>query len=635
MTTPSSVRRSTMREALFASAALFCLFAFLTLGLNAQEAKKDKAPGKAREENVGEEFLRSSIELAGYTRPGTPPDKVSEDGKIIATAFGDANMKKFKILGATIYFAVFKNMGEEGDTFGTGMPHFDRRFDAGRSFKDAYSPRFDKKAKYLYLYQIVNDRFLNPHITEVKGANKEGQIRNPLFDPELKADVTASIPRTENIHQFALKLLVDPRFITSWGHFRDSGFTADVVDVDNSGKPVKEVVDDGKKKVERTRAIRLAFSYLPAITTKLPYPAYHEMAKPISLGDLEKGFGVGSSSLNLKESKAYNDLKQVAGQIGKDNVKWAAFVDRLIKSADARRDPDFVQVNYPTINPNDPNDPAIPGPDHRHFVDEVAYSTFRVTWLPGKSLKQGERSVLVGFTTDLPPVFAPVRTDNDKSAEVGKELQLSGGPFGADKLEQPKPHNPKEFFTAFHDTLVIDSAISFTQAGGEGSGSGSAYGTVPTPTPPPPPSDSGPGGAGITGGFSNLGGSSGGGAGGIAFPVFTTGFARQGGIGGGGGGGTGGGQGTPTQTQTGTQSGNPVVNFNATLINQQQQQQQQQQEQEQNQNQHQNNNRHGHRGHVVPAPASLLLGLLGLPGLLLLRRRKTAEQATETAKTLA
>ena len=155
------------------------------------------------------------------------------------------------------------------------------------------------------------------------------------------------------------------------------------MDVDTSGRPVKNVVDDGKNKIERDREIRLAFSIMPAITTKLPHPAYKEQAKPISLGDLENGFGVANSGLNIKESKAYSDLKLVAGQIAKDNVQWASFVDRLIRTADKGRDPDFVQVNFPKIDPNDPLDPGIPGPEYnRHFPDEVAYSVFRVTWLP-------------------------------------------------------------------------------------------------------------------------------------------------------------------------------------------------------------------------------------------------------------
>ena len=36
-----------------------------------------------------------------------------------------------------------------GDTFGTGLADFDRRFEPGASFTDAVSPRIDKKAKFL------------------------------------------------------------------------------------------------------------------------------------------------------------------------------------------------------------------------------------------------------------------------------------------------------------------------------------------------------------------------------------------------------------------------------------------------------------------------------------------------------
>jgi hypothetical protein len=602
---------------------------------------------------------RSSIELAGYTRPGSPPDVVNDDGKILAPAFGGKDMKKFKVLGATIYFCVFKNVGADGDTFATGMADLDRRFNAGRSFTDAYSPRFDDKAKYLYLYQIVNDRYLNPQATPVKGQEKEGAVRNPLFDPNVKADLTTSIPATDPVQQFALKLLVDPRFITSWGHFRDAGFAANVVDVDNAGEPVKEVVDDGKK-VQRDREIRLAFSYLPAITTKLRYPAYKEMAKPIPLGDLEKGFGVTNSGLNLKESKAYSDLKLVAGQIGKDNVQWASFVDRLIKTADQGRDPDFVQINYPKVDPNNPSDPGMPGPGYRHFADEVAYSMFRVTWLPGKSLKQGERSVLVGFTTDLPPVYAPVRADNDKSAEAGKELQLSGGPSGnVEKDGKPFADvGNKQHFTAFfgNDARAEADETFFTQAGG-GEGSGSAFGTVPTPSPPPPPSPAGGSGGGGSGASmggmgggapGGGGGGTGGGGGGFASPGWATGISRSigafgGGSGGDSGGGSGSGSATPTQQQASQNFGaqGQTINFNVNLTNQQQQQQQQWQLQHQHQKQDQGNNNnnhhgHGHHGHVVPAPASLLLALLGLPGLWFLRRRKPAVPAPDiSAATLS
>jgi hypothetical protein len=98
----------------------------------------------------------------------------------------------------------------------------------------------------------------------------------------------------------------------------------------------------------------------------------------------------------------------------------------------------------------------------------------------------------------------------------------------------------------------------------------------------------------------------------------------------------------PTQNQQGSNQANAnnanlvnvIVNFDASLINQQKQNQNQNQHQHQhqhqNQHQHQRGHGHGHKGHVIPAPASLLLGLLGLPGFLLLRRRKTTDEMPAT-----
>src|SRR5262249_44749056 len=141
-----------------------------------------------------------------------------------------------------------------------------------------------------------------------------------------------------------LKLLVDPRYMTSWGHFRDAGFAANVVDKDAAGNPVKNAVDEGKKKIEVDRVIRLAFSYMPAIVTRIPDPAFNRRARSHPLGELDTGFGVDGASINLKESRAYSELTNVVGKIGADNVKFASFVEGLVKAAGAAREPDVVQL---------------------------------------------------------------------------------------------------------------------------------------------------------------------------------------------------------------------------------------------------------------------------------------------------
>ncbi len=405
-TTPSNSRRFTIKKGLLASAALFCLFTFLTLGLNAQEAKKDKVVEKKAEAR------RASIEVSGYTRPGNPDDKFTGEGELIRQlGFEGEGVKKFKIMGGTVYFAVFKNTGlVEGDTFGTGMASFDAKFEAGRSFQDSMSPRYDKNAKYLYLYQIVNDRNLDPRINQVKGAKGDGGIKVPLFDPNVKVDAKTAPPVTEDIASFALKLITDPRYITSWGHFRDSSFAATVVDVDGGDK-----------------IIHIAFSYLPAVVTKISHPAYSRRARSHSLGELAAGFGVEQGSLNIKESKAYGDIKLLAGQAGKDNIAWASFAEAILKATDAVKEPEYVQLMYLSNEERAALSvaPIIPGSAPELLEDEITRAIFRVDWRKANLLKQGSRSVVFGFTTDLPPVSAPIRIDTPKAALVSEGLRLA------------------------------------------------------------------------------------------------------------------------------------------------------------------------------------------------------------------
>ncbi len=238
MTTRLNEPKSTRRVAVFATLASFGLFAAFAFTADAQEPAK----GKDKDDKAAAE-RREAIVETGYTRPGNVDDKYVRDGEIVPTAFKGADVKKFKIMGGTVSFAVFKNNSlVEGDTFSTGMPNIDNKFRTGRSFKDSYSPRYDTKAKYLYLYQIVNDRGLDGKAAQAKG---EPAVGYAFGNPKAK------VPVTDDIASFALKLLVDPRYITSWGHFHDAGFAANIVDVDLNGKVVKQVVDKVGNKSHR------------------------------------------------------------------------------------------------------------------------------------------------------------------------------------------------------------------------------------------------------------------------------------------------------------------------------------------------------------------------------------------------
>src|SRR5437588_10847497 len=141
-------------------------------------------PSQGRSDYLNQPLRR----YTGYTRPGSPPDQVSRDGKIIFVA-DDPDERK-KAIGGTVYFTVLdRAKGAEGDTWGTGFKNFDLNFVRGGMFEGGASPGLDTSARYLYLYQTVNDR------------GTDGVVTNT-----------------------AIRLLVEPKSITSWGYFSGIGF---------------------------------------------------------------------------------------------------------------------------------------------------------------------------------------------------------------------------------------------------------------------------------------------------------------------------------------------------------------------------------------------------------------------------
>ena len=544
----------------------------LSFGLTSQAQDKDKDKDKDKKDgpapvkpaiDAGKDAkdakgdtpqyrLRNAV-MMGYSRPGSPDDPI-KNGKEVPIAFVN---DKDKILGGTVYFMVLERIGADknaADTWGTGMGDFDGRFTPGRNFDGGVSPRLDTKAKYIYLYQVVNDRGLEPQAIAPAGFNAV---------------------RAEDIAGFGLKLLVDPRYITSWGHFQGSAFNAVAKDR-NQINTVKAAADGAET------SIRLAVSANPSIVAELPNHRFMYRSPAYSLGKLAGTMELGTDVENLK--KSFNDeyLNKNQGAI------TAAFVANELKAAtEGAKEPSFVQLMYFAGEEQLPIGAVVND-------EEAARAMFRVDWRGGSAVKLGQSSVVFGFTSDVPPVHEAIGIADAEAALRGSGIRQ----------------------------VLADDNITPAAA------PGTAPGTAPTPSGP----SAGGGGAILgAGGIASMGGTPGGGGGGLGFPGGAIGaappaFAGGGGIGGGTGSGTGNGTTTPTtattqtQAQTGSQQGGQTVNFAATLINQQQQQQQQKQLQFQLQNQQNNQNHHHHN--VVPAPASLLLGLLGLPGLFMLRRRQ-------------
>jgi hypothetical protein len=582
----------------FVRGILFTLFGTLVVGgfclhAAAQEGKKGpdegKKPGKEAKEEEGmfgglAEVGRSrSLVRSGYTRPGNPPDTITDKGTINHVAFA----KDFKGLGGTVYFMVLQLTGKEGDAWGAGMDRFQNTFVPGIDFDQSHSPGLDTKAKYLYLYQVVNDRGMEP-LTIRPAANTEVGV----------------VPLAST----TLRLRVDPRYITSWGHFKGVGFTMNAPDRTMTGEtPGAAQGAEAKSKI-------IAVSATPPIIEELSEKMFKFRSPAYPLANL---LGLDSATRNLKGLVAVADLeKQVA-----KGVAVAAWGRQLLQASKAAREPSYVQISMVApgfwqraLNRDDEGEEG--GEAEGAAKADGPEVVFRADWLKAGAkdnlLRMGQHSVVFGFTSDLPPMNQPIVLA-DLAATEQAMLSVPGEP------------------------------IRPAQAGAPGVAPGAAPGVAPGVAPSPAPrlateaaaqGFGGGGGGGWLGGFPPFGGVGGGFPGGFGGGGFGGTPAAVTGSGGGGneGGGT-----TPSQARgqannhgNKNQNNNVLAAIAAALAKssasspvsvaitntvRQNQQQNQRQTQQQRQTNH---------GHVVPEPGTILLGLLALPVPLVLcwRRRK-------------
>lgn len=523
----------------------------LVLGWAAPAQQKEPGDrGEAIQVRGGRSFVRE-----GYTRPGNPQDGVSSKGQIKRMAFEVG----YRGIGGTVYFAVLRLSGIEGDAWNTGLAGFDNSFIPGIDTDDATSsPPLDTRARYLYLYQVVNDRGVEPL-----------PVR-PISTTEIG---------TEPIASASIALTVDTRYITSWGHFTRGGFTIKAPDRKMNG----EIVTIGQPGEEKDRELIVAVSANPSVVGKLPEqrfllrsPAYR----------LHGWLSIGNPTAGLKETTSVAEFRKQKAA----NIKLAAWGEEMIRSTDAALIPDLVQLTY--IDWVEPPEIQLGEEEPKQIRDKIPgrmsgkQLVLKADWLRKNNIHLSRHSVLFGFTSDLPPT--------DSRVLIKPPAAIAKGPAGAIRP-------------------VVDPGE------GEGAADGivpAAAGVVPAPTPTAVPTAAvvpagiGPGlGIGGQAGAGQVGG-------GAAVP----GFAGGGGSRGGGGGvttGTGGGEGQAQQPQeqsTGTTSGITIINTNI---------------QSQHQSQHQSNNCcPSPPGEVIPEPGAILLGLLGLPALVYLCRRRNSDKPT-------
>ncbi|MFM7151848.1 MAG: hypothetical protein ACKO23_18630, partial [Gemmataceae bacterium] len=553
----------------------------------------------------------------GHSRIGHGPEdkQKQKDDKILGVAGEEATV------GATIYFMVFdrldsKNKAEKGDVFGTGLKNFDENFVVG---KKSDRKGLDTSARYLYLYQVVNDS-----------------------------------GRSAGVKTISVRLIIDPQLITSWGHFANRvkgegkssatkgvGFTASLEDEPDKGiRPVSTAHSPNKDRTYQNPA--------PPVTAARPYGLSN-----ISIGNRN----VASDEDGGKEPET---VMLVNDAVFPDNAYSTTPASRLLAEESSYRG----NRDSFRIEEEDRKSAA------KKARQEKRWPAFRVIWNEDEPIRTRERSTMVGFTSDYPPTYEPVTlTSRGMGVRFGSGQidgeQLPDPKSDADKKTTPaidglKKDNPSSGIKSGRLPISGEDGIVFVAAQLPGAGGGAlptVSGTVPTPVPPVSPTSTGsaaasPGELPYTGGGSGTGSggvgqpvggaSSGGGMGPVApGSAMMAGRGSGGGGGGipGGGGGLIGGGGNQNQTKK---------------TNGQDQQSQEEQNQDQNNsgtttvvnniqpqiinnitnnNSNTNTNTNGGcccdpNGNVVPAPPAWLLGILGLPVFYFLKRRRDNNNPT-------
>ena len=525
--------------------------------------------------------------FTGYATPGAPPDVVKPNGEIISAA------DEPKAFGGSLYFMVLdRGEGLGNDTWGTKIKDFDQTFQAGLDGSLKPSPGIDKKARYLYLYQVINDR----------------------GSPSPISDVT-------------IRLIIDPALITSWGYFGPPhpkdlkaklavgagvGFLSDdtvknvivPMSTDHHVGPAKrpfepdaprEMVPNpyGLGQIKINNAVKAVADDPEAedkgrtpATVLLLDTADFKGAPPIHTQGRLVGYDITAGSRMVRSDLALPPAPgALAGAGGPIEAAYTA--SGLAPFVGAGYGGYGMGGVFSTLQPV-----IFANADAEGRPDSSRSPAIRAVFYQDEgdtAVKPGERSVLFGFTSNFPPLFEATRL---RGALLPKGAATPAAANGGDVL-------PASNVSV--DASEIPTPVAFEQGGGAAAG-GTVGGTLGGETA------IGGGGFGGGGGFPGVGGGFGGGLG------------AGGGTGAGGGFGGNTGNGQQAQQQQQQPVTTPGINNVISIKVQQQQQQQQKQQQQQQQHQHQNTT--PTPGNVVPEPASLASALLGLPFLFLFLRRK-------------
>ncbi len=595
--------------------------------------------------------------FTGYTRPGEPTGR--ERGPGPAPVALDPN-DPHTPMGATVYFRVFELTEDGTDPWGTGIKNIEQEFIPGQASRGRGSDKLDTNARYLYLYQVIND------------SGRPGQIKST-----------------------AIRLLVPPHLITSWGHFalRQAGATRGV------GFSMTFEVPEAKNPEGRNMILPVSTEH-PGVSDRVyrdPAPFFNAPkgrygVSPILIDNAVRPIADSTEAEDRGREPEKVVLQAIANFEGapswleKDKAQLVGLLpyDRVVTP--------FSGLYAPNYNPVAPVS-FLPSP----FERTAPFSTLLPAGPPtvGTSLLPGTSILPAAYGTTVP--YGPAAPYATAGTMGGGVVAASGGatlpPFTAEALRRAPavvaywaddPLLPDQRSTLFGFTSNYPPVYEDVRLRGNpvppfrpvAPGPDvrpailAADGEVPTPVAFEgiPPGVGGPtagtlgglpAGIGAGGGLMRGGGGGGGGFGGGFMPFLGTGTGAGGGVGGGTGAGTPAtaatttpatstttarGRALPSQTQSGSQAqtGTPFTvsqtggnqSVTVTVQQSQNQAQAQQQQQAQLQAQAQAQRNHHHRPpppppSVVPEPAAFIPALVGLPVLflLVLRRRPAVQKA--------
>jgi hypothetical protein len=440
--------------------------------------------------------------FTGYTRPGT--------NKATTLAAGAVRTEKGG-LGSTVYYMVLDRAeGTEGDTWGSGIKSFDSFFVPGR---DCADKKLDTSARYLYLYQVVNDR-------PPDGGQPSGPVQSAT-----------------------VRLLVDPGRLNSWGYFarRDGKEGNDVQGVGFAVDVKDKILPVGSSNLEGTsdRAYRD-----PAPHFEAPRPYRFDLIPIGHKGADDVGAGKSPDGVILLPEADFEGAPRP--RRSPSDLSSDLAPDRGVSSR---------------VGPT--TEGGFGGPEGRRAPAIRAYWTSSPLDSPGTPFL-GDRSPLFGFTTNDPPTFDIVRLRGlpgpaiEPAAALPQDDPLSEDlePVGFQEAEAPEAGEAGDEGSLRADGSVPTPITPEAAAVGGGAGGiGAPFGGLGVfPT-------------GAGGGGHPMGGGIGGGG----FPGGFGGGGSPGGIGGGGphstGAGTGGGTlTTPTTLAQASRSALPDPNLAEVLV---------------------------------------------------------------------